>query len=60
MGHAYSNLLVHAVFGTKSCLPVLESELKQEKHHVRMSFREELKAFLDRNDIAHDPRYVGA
>jgi putative transposase len=32
----------------------------QEKHHVRMSFREELKAFLDRNDIAYDPRYLGA
>jgi putative transposase len=32
----------------------------QEKHHVRMSFREELKAFLNRNDIAYDPRYVGA
>jgi hypothetical protein len=52
----YSNLLIHAVFGTKSRLPVLDSELNQEKHHVRLSFREELKAFLDRNDIAYAPR----
>jgi hypothetical protein len=60
MGHAYSNLLIHAVFGTKGRLPVLDSELNQEKHHVRLRFREELKGFLDRDDIAYDPRCVGA
>jgi hypothetical protein len=60
MGHAYSNLLFHAVSGTKGRLPVLGSELNQEKHPVRLSFREEPKALLDRNDISYDPRYVGA
>jgi hypothetical protein len=56
----YSNLVINPVFGTKGRLPVLDSELNQEKHHVRLSFREELKVFFDRNDIAYDPRYVGA
>jgi hypothetical protein len=30
MGHEYANLLIHAVFGTKSRLPVVDSELKVE------------------------------
>jgi hypothetical protein len=30
MGHMYSNLLIHSLFGTKRCLPVLDSELKAE------------------------------
>ncbi len=149
MGHAYSNLLIHAVFGTKDRPPLLDSELKaelfpymagivkrlgaqtvlingprdhvhalfvlparvslsdmmeklkansskwvhqrwperrmfawqegyaafsvshsnlsrvkdyiqsQEEHHASRSFREELLAFLDQNQIAYDPRYVG-
>jgi REP-associated tyrosine transposase len=31
----------------------------QEKHHAKQSFREELAAFLKKNDISYDPRYVG-
>jgi putative transposase len=31
----------------------------QEKHHAKRSFQEELVAFLDKNQISYDPRYVG-
>lgn len=147
--HTYSNLLIHAVFGTKNGLPVLDSELKselfpymagivknvgglpiavngpsdhvhvlfvlpapisvskmmeklkansskwihqrwperrffawqegygafsvsysnlnrvrdyisrQEEHHARRSFREELVTFLEKNEVSYDPRFVG-
>jgi putative transposase len=32
---------------------------RQEEHHRKRSFREELIAFLDKNEIPYDPRYVG-
>ena len=31
---------------------------EQEKHHRRMSFQEELLAFLKKNHIAYDERYI--
>ena len=31
----------------------------QEKRHAKQSFREELIAFLQSNEISYDPRYVG-
>jgi putative transposase len=31
----------------------------QEKHHPRRSFREELIAFLEKNEIPYDARYLG-
>jgi hypothetical protein len=31
---------------------------EQEKHHRRMSFQEELPAFLKKNHIAYDERYI--
>jgi putative transposase len=30
----------------------------QEEHHRRMSFQDEVLAFLNKNGIAYDPRYV--
>jgi putative transposase len=32
---------------------------RQEQHHRKRSFREELMAFLDKNQIPYDVRYVG-
>jgi len=32
----------------------------QEKHHRRVTFQEELIAFLKKNGIAHDERYIWA
>src|SRR5208282_3746986 len=34
--------------------------LKQEEHHRRVSFQEEVIAFLKKQGIAYDPRYVFA
>ena len=31
---------------------------EQEKHHRRMTFQEELIAFLKKNDVAYDERYI--
>jgi REP element-mobilizing transposase RayT len=34
--------------------------LNQEEHHRRVSFQEEVIAFLEKQGIAYDPRYVFA
>ena len=31
---------------------------EQEKHHAKRSFQEEFVAFLKRNNVAHDERYI--
>jgi len=37
---------------------VINYVLKQEEHHRRRSFQEELIAMLDKFGIEYDPRYV--
>jgi putative transposase len=38
--------------------PVKRYVLNQEEHHRRVSFQEEVIAFLEKQGIAYDPRYV--
>ena len=38
---------------------VMDYIKRQEEHHARRSFREELIEFLEKNEIPYDPRYVG-
>jgi hypothetical protein len=44
MSQTFTNLLTHIQ--------------EQEEHHRRMSFQEELIAFLKKNHIAYDERYI--
>ena len=49
-GHTYSNLLVHVIFSAYIA--------RQEEHHRRVTFEEELRAFLDRHGIPYDPDHM--
>ena len=37
---------------------VREYIVRQEEHHHKMTFQEELRAFLDRHEIEYDERYI--
>lgn len=44
---------------SKSGVPeVSEYIARQEQHHARMSFQEELRAFLAKHEIEYDERYI--
>jgi len=67
MAHTYTNLLTHIIFSTKDRKPTLERDLKQtvldyianqEEHHRRVSFKEELIAFLKKHEITYDEKYL--
>jgi len=68
MPQSLSNVLVHLVFSTKERHPFLaDSTLRvaaqryltrQEAHHCRVSFQDELRTLLDRHRIAYDERYL--
>jgi hypothetical protein len=54
VSHTYTNILIHAGFGTKDRRPWLNAEVREE------GFRYEVIGFLKTQGIAYDPRYVFA
>jgi REP element-mobilizing transposase RayT len=38
--------------------PVRDYIARQEKHHAKVSFVDELKRILERNGVAYDPRFL--
>ncbi len=48
-----------AFTASKSHLPELTDYIsRQRTHHLRKSFEEEYRAFLERHEIPYDPRYI--
>jgi hypothetical protein len=63
MAHTCTNLLTHMIFSTKDRKPLITRALHDDLLPYiggirRMTFQEELIAFLKKNGIAHDERYL--
>ena len=65
MSHTYTNILIHALFSTRGRQPWLVPKMRdetsnrnREEHHRKVSFIEEVVAFLDQRGVEYDPRYV--
>ena len=70
MGHTYTQIHLHVIFSTKERRRWLTSGIRarlcpymariagQAEHHWRRTFEEEFVEFLNRHEIAYDPRYV--
>ena len=72
MAHTFANLLTHVIFSTKDRQSLIAPDLKpdllaylggivrdlQGKALARVSFQEEFIAFLKKNGVDYDERYI--
>ena len=60
VAQSLSRILVHLVFSTKKREPTVHRDVrvKQEEHHRRVTFQDELRRLLTRYNVTYDERYV--
>ena len=58
MAHTFANLLAHVIFSTKNREAWITPDLKAELLPYIVTFQEEFVAFLKRQGITYDERYL--
>ena len=63
MPQSLANILLHIVFSTRQRLPLIPADIKgkvtnyidrQEEHHHRKTFQDELRELLRDNEVVHN------
>jgi hypothetical protein len=62
MPQSLAAIYVHRIYSTKNresqSRPEIEEDLRKKKHHRRITFQDEFRAFLTKYELEYNERYV--